>query len=213
MLSGASRRIARVAAQIRPLSTTASNAAIEIVQFPCRSDNYGYLIHDPVTKCTATVDTPAVAPVMELCGQRGWTLTHILNTHHHDDHAGGNQELKQMTGCIVVGPRADSERIPCIDVEVGQGDRYPLGEGGAVATVFDTPGHTKGHICFHFAEHGAAFVGDTIFSMGCGRLFEGSILLFCCVLYASGSRRMYMWGVYTWKDPAVCHILLASKHT
>jgi len=83
-------------------------------------------------------------------------------------------ELKALTGCTIVGPTADKERIPGIDICVGDGDSYSLGNGGAIATVFDTPGHTKGHICFYFAEAGKAFVGDTIFSLGCGRLFEGS---------------------------------------
>jgi hydroxyacylglutathione hydrolase len=95
-----------------------------------------------------------------------------LNTHHHGDHAGGNLELKERTGCIVVGPRADAARIPGIDVAVGEGDEVAI--GGHVARVYDTPGHTRGHIVYHFAADKAAFVGDTLFAMGCGRLFEGT---------------------------------------
>ena len=160
------RRIARLTPHLRPLSTSAPPPPpIEVVQFPCRSDNYGYLIHDASTGSTAAVDTPGVSDIMDQIQKRGWTLTHILNTHHHDDHAGGNLELKELTGCTIVGPKADFERIPGIDIEVAQGDRFALGVGGAVATVLDTPGHTKGHVCYVFEEHRAAFVGDTLFSM------------------------------------------------
>jgi hydroxyacylglutathione hydrolase len=99
-------------------------------------------------------------------------LTHILNTHHHHDHAGGNLALKRRWQCTIVGPREERSRIPGIDVAVGDGDSYALGE--SVARVYDTPGHTRGHIVYHFADADVAFVGDTLFSMGCGRLFEGT---------------------------------------
>ena len=145
---------------------------LEVHQFPCRTDNYGYLIHDPEANVTAAIDTPEVAPIEAALAERGWTLTHILNTHHHGDHAGGNEELKAKTGCTIIGPRADEERIPGIDAGVGDGDIVNFGTHQAA--VFDTPGHTKGHICFHFADDGIAFVGDTLFALGCGRLFEGT---------------------------------------
>ena len=103
---------------------------------------------------------------------KGWRLTHILNTHHHGDHAGGNLELKSRTGCTIVGPRADAARIPGIDIAVGEGDVVEL--GAHRAAVYDTPGHTRGHIVYHFAAARAAFVGDTLFALGCGRLFEGT---------------------------------------
>ena len=103
---------------------------------------------------------------------KGWRLTHILNTHHHGDHAGGNLELKRRTGCTIIGPRADAARIPGIDVSVGEGDVVEL--GAHRAAVYDTPGHTRGHIVYHFAGARAAFVGDTLFALGCGRLFEGT---------------------------------------
>jgi len=104
--------------------------------------------------------------------KKDWTLTHILNTHHHRDHAGGNLELKEKTKCTIVGPRADAARIPGIDIQVGEGDVYEFGNFKAV--IYDTPGHTRGHIVYHFAEERCAFVGDTLFAMGCGRLFEGT---------------------------------------
>jgi hydroxyacylglutathione hydrolase len=140
--------------------------------FPCLADNYGYLLHDSDTGVTAAVDTPDAEEIVRQLAAKGWQLTHILNTHHHPDHAGGNLELKHRTRCTIIGPRADAARIPGIDLRVGEGDVVAL--GGHRATVFDTPGHTRGHIVYHFASAGAAFVGDTLFAMGCGRLFEGT---------------------------------------
>lgn len=145
---------------------------LEIKQIPVLSDNYVYLAHCPDTGDTAIVDPAVVGPVLDGLAEMGWTLTHILNTHHHADHTGGNLELKAETGCTIVGPRADRDRIPGIDVEVGDGEIYKL--GNATATVFDVPGHTKGHIAYWFDESDALFCGDTLFVMGCGRLFEGT---------------------------------------
>ncbi len=147
-------------------------SALAIHMFPCLKDNYGYLLHDEESGATAAVDTPDAAEIAVQLDAKGWRLTHILNTHHHADHAGGNLELKRSTGCTIVGPRADAARIPGIDVAVGEGDVVEL--GAHRATVFDTPGHTRGHIVYHFAAARAAFVGDTLFAMGCGRLFEGT---------------------------------------
>lgn len=145
---------------------------LEIEQVPVLNDNYVYLAHDPATGATAAVDPAVVDPVMEALERRGWRLTHILNTHHHADHTGGNEEVKRRTGCTIIGPRADAARIPGIDVQVGEGDTVMLGE--AEARVFDVPGHTSGHIAYHFAESDALFCGDTLFSLGCGRMFEGT---------------------------------------
>lgn len=147
-------------------------AALQIEMFPCLADNYGFLLHDDEARVTATVDTPDADAIETELRRRGWRLTHILNTHHHPDHAGGNLALKERYDCVVVGPRADAERIPGIDVRVGEGDRYHL--GAHRLDVYDTPGHTRGHIVYHARDAGAAFVGDTLFAMGCGRLFEGS---------------------------------------
>lgn len=145
---------------------------LEIRQIPVLNDNYVYLAHCTETEQTAVVDPAVVDPVLSALQETGWTLTHILNTHHHGDHTGGNLELKQATGCTIVGPRADKDRIPGIDIEVGEGDDYAL--GNAVARVFDVPGHTRGHIAYWFKESDALFCGDTLFVMGCGRLFEGT---------------------------------------
>ena len=147
-------------------------AAIEIVLVPALSDNYVYLLHDTDTGTTAVVDPGEVAPVEAALAERGWKLTHILNTHHHADHTGANLELKQQTGCTIVGPKADRDRIPGIDVDVSDGDTYAL--GNAVARVFDVPGHTRGHNAYWFEESDALFCGDTLFALGCGRVFEGT---------------------------------------
>lgn len=145
---------------------------LEIRQFPCLSDNYGYLIRDAETGAVAAIDTPDVDTINDELDKAGWRLTHILNTHHHWDHAGGNLALKEKWGCEVIGPKAEAARIPGLDRPVGDGDVVVF--GASKAAVYDTPGHTAGHIVYHFAEDGAAFVGDTIFAMGCGRLFEGT---------------------------------------
>lgn len=147
-------------------------SALQVHQFPCLGDNYGYLVHDPESGLTASIDSPdAKAIQRELAGQ-GWKLDFILNTHHHADHAGGNLALKSSTGCKIVGAHADAERIPGIDVLVRAGDSFALGKH--TARIIETPGHTRAHICYLFEADRAAFVGDTLFSMGCGRLFEGT---------------------------------------
>lgn len=147
-------------------------AKIEIHQFAALKDNYGYLVHEPSSGATAAIDTPEVAPILRALDEKGWTLTHILNTHHHFDHAGGNAELKAKTGCMIVGPRGEKELIPGIDRAVGEGDIVEL--GAARARVIDVPGHTRGHVAYHFADERVVFVGDTLFALGCGRLFEGT---------------------------------------
>ena len=145
---------------------------LEIRQIPCLADNYGYLIRDAATGAVAAIDTPDVNAINDALANEGWTLTHILNTHHHWDHAGGNLALKDKWQCEIIGPRNEADKIPGLDRPVGDGDIVAFGQ--SMATVFDTPGHTSGHIIYYFADDGAAFVGDTIFAMGCGRLFEGT---------------------------------------
>ncbi len=145
---------------------------VEIHQIPVLADNYIYLIHEPASKTTAAVDPALAGPVLAALNEQTWTLTHILNTHHHGDHVGGNLELKARTGCVIVGPRAERDRIPGIDVAVAEGDHFSLGE--ATAHIFDVPGHTRGHIAYWFPESDSLFCGDTLFAMGCGRLFEGT---------------------------------------
>ena len=145
---------------------------LQIHQFPCRSDNYGFLAHDPATGVTASIDTPDEGATNAGLEEKGWRLTHILNTHHHGDHTGANLALKERWGCTIVGAANDAERIPGIDVRVSEGDEYAF--GSLTAKVFEVPGHTTGHIAYYFESEGVAFVGDTLFALGCGRLFEGT---------------------------------------
>lgn len=149
-----------------------TGTALEIVQIPCLHDNYGYLAHDAESKLTASIDTPDADAINTTLEAYGWRLTHILNTHHHFDHTGGNLSLKNRWGCEIVGPAADRARIPGIDTALGDGDVFAFGRHQA--DVFDVPGHTRGHIAYYFASDAAAFVGDTLFALGCGRLFEGT---------------------------------------
>jgi hydroxyacylglutathione hydrolase len=135
-------------------------------------DNYVYLLHDAESGATAVVDPSVADPVLAALKETGWRLSHILNTHHHWDHTGGNAALKAATGAIVVGPLADRERIPDIDIALGEGEHYAV--GSEVAEIFDVPGHTRGHIAFWFPTSRALFCGDTLFTLGCGRMFEGT---------------------------------------
>ncbi len=143
-----------------------------IEQIPVLSDNYVYLVHEPDANLTAVVDPAVTEPVVAALTVHGWRLTHILNTHHHPDHVGGNLELKAATGCTIIGSRSDRERIPGIDLALEDGDVFRF--GGSTALVYDVPGHTRGHIAYHFAGDHALFCGDTLFALGCGRLFEGT---------------------------------------
>ncbi|MEP3915857.1 MAG: hydroxyacylglutathione hydrolase, partial [Parasphingorhabdus sp.] len=136
------------------------------------SDNYVWLVHEPQSKETMVVDPAVAEPVLAEAEKRGWTITQIWNTHWHPDHTGGNAEIKAATGCHITGPEAEQERIPTLDTLVKQGDTVKLGD--VTAEVIDVPAHTAGHIAFHIASDSAAFVGDTLFAMGCGRLFEGT---------------------------------------
>lgn len=146
--------------------------ALEIVRIPVLSDNYVWLVHEPVSGETMVVDPAVAPPVLEKAEELGWKISQIWNTHWHPDHTGGNAEIKEVTGCTITGPAAEAGRIPTLDVQVKGGDVVRLGD--VTADVLDVPAHTAGHIAFHFAEDKAAFVGDTLFAMGCGRLFEGT---------------------------------------
>lgn len=146
----------------------------EIHQFICLKDNYAVLVHDPGTGATAAIDAPDAAAIERQLAVKGWRLTHILTTHHHADHTGGNNALQAKTGCAIAGPRAEAGRIPCIGKEVGEGDTVTV--GSLEVRVLDTPGHTAGHVSYWIASAGLAFVGDTLFAMGCGRLLEGNAL-------------------------------------
>ncbi|VAV95325.1 Hydroxyacylglutathione hydrolase [hydrothermal vent metagenome] len=145
---------------------------LEIVRIPVLSDNYIWLVHEPVSKETMVVDPAVAEPVLEEANKRGWKITQIWNTHWHPDHTGGNAAIKAATGSHITGPEAEKERIPTLDTMVKEGDTVRLGD--VVAMVIDVPAHTAGHIAFHIPHEEVIFVGDTLFAMGCGRLFEGS---------------------------------------
>jgi hydroxyacylglutathione hydrolase len=144
----------------------------QVHQFFCLQDNYGVLLHDPGSGATAAIDAPEAAAVEAALTATGWRLTDILVTHHHNDHTAGIPALKQRHGCRVVAPRAEAARIADVDVTVSEGDRVQVGD--LEAKVLETPGHTAGHISFWFEKEKLAFVGDTLFSIGCGRIIEGN---------------------------------------
>jgi Metallo-beta-lactamase superfamily len=146
-----------------------ARSTLSVVQVPCLNDNYGYILHDEATGQTAVVDTPEVGPYQRELNARGWKLTHILNTHHHWDHTGGNEELK-TNGVQVFGPA--TETIPGIDVKLNGGDEIEF--GSTKAKIIDVGGHTKGHIAYNFPDDAKVFVGDSLFALGCGRMFEGT---------------------------------------
>ena len=144
----------------------------EIKLFACLKDNYGVLIHDPASGATAAIDAPEAAPVEAALKATGWKLTDILVTHHHADHTGGIAELKKKYNCRVVAPKAEAAKIPAVDETVSEGDTVSVGK--LAANIIETPGHTAGHITYWFHGDKLAFVGDTLFSIGCGRVIEGT---------------------------------------
>jgi hydroxyacylglutathione hydrolase len=146
--------------------------AIEIVRVPVLSDNYVWLVHEATSGETLVIDPAVAEPVLAAAEARGWKISQIWNTHWHPDHVGGNAQIKAATGCVITGPAAEAERISTLDVQVRGGDVVHLGDVRAM--VLDVPAHTAGHIAYHFEIEQVAFVGDTLFAMGCGRLFEGT---------------------------------------
>ena len=146
--------------------------ALTVDLVPCLSDNYAYLLHDPADGLCAVVDPSEPEPVRRALAARGLKLTHILNTHHHFDHTGGNIPLKEEFGVLIVGPSKDSERIPGIDVGVDESEPWQFGRH--TARIVEIPAHTRAHIAFAFEDENIVFTGDTLFAMGCGRLFEGT---------------------------------------
>ncbi len=143
---------------------------LKIHQFPCLSDNYGFLLHDPDSGETAAIDTPDGSEYLSQAAAKGWRITAIWNTHWHPDHAGGNKAIVEATRAQVIAPQ-EVERISPIDRVVAHGDEVSLGKH--VAKVIDVSGHTNGHIAYHLPGDGIAFVGDSVFALGCGRMFEG----------------------------------------
>jgi hydroxyacylglutathione hydrolase len=145
---------------------------IEVVRIPALSDNYIWLAHDAASGETIVVDPAVAEPVLEAAAARGWTISAIWNTHWHPDHTGGNAAIKAATGCTIIAPAAEAAKIPTADRLVAEGDTVTL--GAFQAEVIDVPAHTAGHIAYHLPEAQIVFVGDTLFAMGCGRLFEGT---------------------------------------
>ncbi|MGB5077790.1 MAG: hydroxyacylglutathione hydrolase [Sphingorhabdus sp.] len=146
--------------------------ALDIVGVPVLADNYVWLVRESESGEVVVIDPAVAGPVLSKAEDLGWKITQIWNTHWHPDHTGGNAEIREVTGCVITGPQAEHARIPTLDVQVKGGDIVSL--GAAASVVIDVPAHTSGHIAFHFAEDHVAFVGDTLFAMGCGRLFEGT---------------------------------------
>lgn len=146
-------------------------AALDRVQFPCLTDNYCVLLHDPGSGQTAAIDAPDANAIKNVLTQRGWRLTHIFTTHHHNDHTSGNLDLKSFYGCEILGPAGEADRIPGIDTSVSSAADVSF--AGRDIRVIETPGHTLGHISYWFPDQAMAFAGDTLFALGCGRIFEG----------------------------------------
>lgn len=145
---------------------------ITVVGVPVLNDNYVWLMHEEVTGETVVIDPAVAAPVLEAANARGWAISQIWNTHWHPDHVGGNAEIKAATGCRITGPAGEAAKIDTLDVQVRGNDIATI--GGLRAEVWDVPAHTAGHIAYYLPSAGVIFVGDTLFAMGCGRLFEGT---------------------------------------
>jgi hydroxyacylglutathione hydrolase len=145
---------------------------LEVHQFTCLSDNYGYLLHDPDSGETACIDTPDAEAYLREAEAKGWKITQIWNTHWHPDHAGGNEAIKAKSGCTVTASAAELDQTAGVDRAVKQGDTVSIGQ--YTAHVIEVGGHTNGHIAYHLPEAGIAFVGDAVFALGCGRMFEGT---------------------------------------
>jgi hydroxyacylglutathione hydrolase len=146
--------------------------SLEVVRIPVLSDNYVWLVRENTSGEVLVIDPAVAEPVLAKAKELGWQITHIWNTHWHPDHTGGNAAIKAETRCNITGPAAEFERIPTLDVQVSGGNSVTF--GATKAQVIDVPAHTAGHIAFHFPYEGIIFVGDTLFAMGCGRLFEGT---------------------------------------
>lgn len=144
----------------------------EILTIPCLSDNYAFLAHDAESGATLCVDVPEAAPVAEALARQGWTLSHVLLTHHHADHVQGLDELLRDHPATVIGASADAHRLPPLDIAVAEGDSIEV--GGETGHVLDVSGHTVGHIAVHFPASSVAFTADSLMALGCGRVFEGT---------------------------------------
>ena len=145
---------------------------LQLLTIPCLSDNYAYLLHDPASGETAAVDVPEAGPMINALEAKGWTLSHVLLTHHHWDHIEGLSELLAAAPAQVVGAKADAKRLPPLDLAVSEGDIFRF--GGEDCHILDVSGHTVGHIAFHLPVSKFVFTGDSLMALGCGRVFEGT---------------------------------------
>ncbi|KMZ59592.1 Hydroxyacylglutathione hydrolase [Zostera marina] len=183
----------------RFLCNISSNTSIQIELVPCLEDNYAYLLYDDDTGTVGVVDPSEALPIKNALAKRNMNLTYILNTHHHYDHTGGNLELKEAFGAKVIGAGSDKKRIPGIDIKLYDGDRWMF--AGHEVVVMATPGHTKGHISYYFPKSKVIFTGDTLFSLSCGKLFEGSPEQMLCSLgkiaTLPGDTKIYCGHEYT----------------
>lgn len=172
---------------------------LDVHQFPCLDDNYGFLIRCPESGITAAIDTPDAAKILEESRAIGWDINEIWNTHHHWDHAGGNAEIVKASGATITGPAAEADKIGQIDHPVSHGDRVRLGT--QEAEVLDVGGHTLGHIAYYFPDSDVVFCGDALFALGCGRMFEGTPEQFVASLqrlkHLPGSTSVYCAHEYT----------------
>jgi hydroxyacylglutathione hydrolase len=146
--------------------------SLDVVRIPALSDNYIWLVRESPSGIVTVIDPAVAEPVLAKADELGWTITQIWNTHWHPDHTGGNVGIQAATNCTIVGPEAERPRIPTLQIPIGGGDTIAL--GASVARVIDVPAHTAGHIAYHFEAEKIIFIGDTLFAMGCGRLFEGT---------------------------------------
>jgi hydroxyacylglutathione hydrolase len=169
---------------------------LQLVTIPCLSDNYAYLVHDAATGATAVIDVPDATPILNALAERQWKASHILITHHHDDHIVGVEALAAATGARVIGNRADAHRLPPLDEAVSPGDTIRIGM--EAATVIDVPGHTVGHVAYHVASSKLAFTADSLMACGCGRLSEGT--------------PAQMWGSLTRLAALPADTLICSGH-
>ncbi len=154
------------------IGSLGGSVSIEVIRIPVLSDNYVWLARENTSGEVVVIDPAVAEPVLAKADELGWAITQIWNTHWHPDHVGGNAGIKAATGCTITGPAAEADRIPTLDILVKGGDKVSLGEAQAI--VMDVPAHTAGHIAYHLPHEQLVFVGDTLFAMGCGRLFEGT---------------------------------------
>lgn len=177
-------------------------SALTILTIPVLLDNYAYAIHDEESGATAVIDPSQAKPVLAALQERKWAVTHIFNTHHHHDHVGGNMDLKRATGCTIVGSRIDAERVPGLGAQVDDGDTYSV--GCMRFTILHIPGHTRGHLALWLRDDQAVFTGDTLFTLGCGRIFEGTPeqmwTSLCRLRDLPESTRVYCGHEYTQKN-------------